>query len=142
MSDATAAQPPEWMQFINFSGRVTGETAQVIKQVAKNLGQSPEQVLAGLLHEAINAREYSDPSRTEANAKVETWVPNEGNGGFHVVTVVADGYGYLVAENSVGEERARVKIQMDDDEAHVADPADDLKRLMDAFNASDANPQG
>lgn len=105
----TDTQTPEWMQFINFDGRVTGQTAQVIKQVAEDRGLTPEQILAELLHESINRRGYGNPGRTEVDVKVEPMTINAGNGGFHVMTFVADGYGNLVAEDTNGKELARTE---------------------------------
>jgi hypothetical protein len=105
---------PDWMHFINFDGRVTGEIARVIEEVAADRGLTPQQILAELLHEAINGHGYGVPGRTETDVKVEPMTINAGNGGFHVVTVVADGYGYYVAENSAGEEQARVKVEEND----------------------------
>lgn len=101
------AETPDWMHFINFDGRVTGQTAEVIKQVADNRGLTPHQILAELLHEAINANGYGNPGRTEVDVKVEPMTINAGNGGFHVLTFVTDGYGYLLTEDSSGRELAR-----------------------------------
>jgi hypothetical protein len=126
---------PKWTQPINFDGQVTGQTAQVIKQVAEDRGLTPQQILAELLHEAINGRGYGNPGRTEVDVKVEPMTINTGNGGFHVVTVVADGYGSLLAENSAGEERARVKIATDGTDDDPVDPQTDLVRIMWAFHA-------
>lgn len=130
MTDATAPKP-EWMHFVNFDGRVTGQTAQVIEQVAEDRGLTPQQILAELLHEAINARGYGNPGRTEVDVKVEPWTANEGCGGFHVVTVVADGYGFVVAEDQNGKERARVACQTPDEAD--ANPGKDLADLMAEF---------
>jgi hypothetical protein len=122
---------PAWMQFINFDGRVTGETAKVIKDVAASRGLTPEQILAEALHAGLNTIGWGIPGRTETDVKVEPWTANEGCGGFHVVTVVADGYGFIVAEDQNGKERARVACQ-DPDEAD-ADPGKDLVNLMTEF---------
>lgn len=129
MADATPT--PEWLQFVNFEGRVTGPTAQVIKQVAEDRGITPEAVIAEALHAGINAIGWGNPGRTEVDAKVEKWTPNEGCGGFHVVTVVADGYGFVVAEDQNGKERARVACQTPEEAAK--NPGQDLADLMAAF---------
>lgn len=126
-----AAPTPEWMQFVNFDGRVTGQTAQVIKQVAEGRGVTPEQVLTEALCAGLNVIGWGIPGRTEVDVKVEPMTINAGNGGFHVVTVVADGYGSLVAEDTNGKERARVACQ-DPDEADT-DPGKDLANLMAEF---------
>lgn len=130
MADATPT--PEWMHFLNFDGRLTGATAQVVKQVAEARGISPTDLLDEVLSKAL-VDALSPHAVKATDVKVEPMTINAGNGGFHVVTVVADGYGYLVAEDSAGTERARVKCTEDTDDA-PADPADDLKRLMDAFD--------
>lgn len=114
MADTTPT--PTWMHFVNFDGRVTGQTAEVIKQVAEDRGLTPQQILAELLHEAINGRGYGIPGRTETDVKVEPMTINAGNGGFHVLTFVADGYGNLVAEDSAGVEKARCKWSTEDDD--------------------------
>ncbi|QNJ57712.1 hypothetical protein SEA_KEANU_107 [Streptomyces phage Keanu] len=116
-----AASKPEWMHFINFDGRVTGQTAKVIKDVAASRGLTPQQIIAELLHEAINGRGYGNPGRTEIDAKVEPMTINAGNGGFHILTFVTDGYGNLVAENSAGEELARTEWVTEDDEHDTHD---------------------
>lgn len=128
---ADAANTPEWLQFINFDGRITGPTAQVIKQVADFREVTPEQVLTEVLCAGLNASGYGNPGRSEVDAKIEPWTANEGCGGFHVVTVVADGYGFIVAEDQNGKERARVACQ-DPDEADT-DPGKDLVNLMTEF---------
>lgn len=125
---------PDWMHFINFDGRVTGQTAQVIEEVAADRGLTPQQVIAELLHEAINGRGYGNPGRTEVDVKVEPMTINAGNGGFHVVTVVADGYGNLVAEDTAGTELARVANRPG---ATLADLIADLTRQV---AANKANP--
>ena len=126
---ADNATRPAWMSFINFDGRITGETAQVIEQVAESLGEDPQTVIQHILTWALSEK-LGDAVR-RSDVKVEPMTINTGNGGFHVVTVVADGYGNLVAENQAGEEQARVKVDAEDD---AADTADDLKRLMDAWH--------
>lgn len=126
-----ATPAPEWMQFVNFDGRVTGQTAQVIKQVAEGRGVTPEQVLTEALCAGLNVIGWGIPGRTEVDAKVTPWTANEGCGGFHVVTVVADGYGFIVAEDQNGKERARVACQ-DPDEADT-NPGKDLANLMAEF---------
>lgn len=115
---------PGWMHFVNFDGRITGQTAEVIEQVAENRGLTPQQVVAEMLHEAINGRGYSNPGRTELDVKVEPMTINAGNGGFHVLTFVADGYGNLVAEDSAGRELARTEWASAADE-----PQDEFRQL-------------
>lgn len=127
-----------FMEFVNFDGTITGDTARELVRQAKRQGVKPQDLLASFLRYAL-AEATDGTTNTDNDVKVEPMTINAGNGGFHVVTVVADGYGYLVAENSAGEERARVKVETEDDEP--TDPAADLKRLMDAFDASEANPQ-
>jgi hypothetical protein len=130
MTDTTPATP-EWLKFINFEGRITGPTAQVIKDVAESRGVTPEQVLTEALCAGLNVIGWGNPGRSEVDAQITPWTPNEGCGGFHVVTVVADGYGFIVAEDQNGKERARVACQ-DPDEAD-ANPGKDLADLMAKF---------
>lgn len=125
----TNSQPAR-MHFINFDGRVDGETAKTIEEVAASRGLSPQQILAELLREAINRRGYGISGRTEIDVKVEPMTINAGNGGFHVLTVVSDGYGYLVAEDSAGTELARVAADQED--ADLADLVANLIRAKDA----------
>lgn len=130
MSDQTA-KLPEWLQFINFDGRISGQTAQVINEIAADRGLTPQQIIAEMLHEVVNGRGYSSPGRTEVDVTVEPMTINAGNGGFHVVTVVADGYGYLVAEDQDGAEKARINATEAYKEGKEA--ASDLIALMRAF---------
>lgn len=136
MTDANTPKPA-WMQFINFDGRITGETAQVIEDVAASRGLTPQQIVAELLHEAINGRGYGCPGKTEVDAKVEPMTINTGNGGFHVLTFVTDGYGNLVAENQAGEELARTEWVTEDDES---DTHDEFRQLAAIAFAKQAAP--
>ena len=134
----TGNEPEVWMERVNFDGHVTGETARALIRVAKARGVTPQEMIQDALRYALGeglADSLPGGADVSDDVKVEPMTINTGNGGFHVVTVVADGYGYLVAENSAGDERARVKVE---DESGPAD----LKRLMDAFDAAEANPQG
>lgn len=129
-TNATAT--PAWMHFVNFDGRLTGHTAQVVKQVAESRGISPQDLLGEILAEGLKAYNGTVPATVKADdVKVEPMTINAGNGGFHVVTVVADGYGSLVAEDTNGAERARVECQ-DPDEADE-NPGKDLADLMAEF---------
>lgn len=127
-NDTTPSAAVRRREFINFDGRITGETARLVKASAQVMGVTPQHVLqlalSSFLDQKLNVN-------TEGDVKVEPWTPNEGAGGFHVVTVVADGYGYLVAENAQGEERARVACQTPEEAADA--PGKDLRALMNAF---------
>lgn len=57
---------------------------------------------------------------------------NQGNNGFHLVTLVTDGYGNIVAENSEGVEGARIEC------TDSADP-DDTLSLMEVTRRYCAN---
>jgi len=120
---------PTWMQFVNFDGRITGETARLVKAAAEVQGVTPQELLNTVLVNALNGGLNRD---TSDDVKVEPMTINAGNGGFHVVTVVADGYGYLVAEDSNGVEKARVASNptTESEGAENAEFADDLGLLM------------
>lgn len=118
MSDTTPT--PEWMQFVNFEGRLTGTAAQVLKQVAEHRGISPIELLDEILTSTLMDKFNPHPVR-KTDVNVTEWTCNEGNGGFHVLTFVADGYGNLVAENAAGEELARTPWETEDDETDTHD---------------------
>lgn len=105
--------------WLNFDGRLTGEVARLVENVADARGLTPQaliaEVLAGGLSDRMAGRDVS------ANVKVEPMTINCGNAGIHVYTVVADLYGSLIAEDSAGQELARVDC--------TDDHADDLARL-------------
>lgn len=136
MTDANAT--PAWMNFVNFDGRLTGETARKAKETAEARGWTVHELLThiiagGLQVEAdVNdaclpvTEEWAKPVANDVT--VEPMTINAGNGGFHVVTVVADGYGYLVAEDQDGAEKARVEVA-----EHTDDAAADLVALMRAW---------
>lgn len=119
MTDANPTpQPvkPAWMHFVNFDGRLTGRTAEVVKQVAEARGLTPQDLLAEILTEGLKAYNGTTPTQPAPNdVKVEPMTINAGNGGFHVLTFVADGYGNLVAEDSTGAEKARMPWSTEDD---------------------------
>lgn len=129
---------PEWMEFVNFDGRITGQTARILKMSADFMGLTPTELLDQILTAALT--EKLSPATINSNdVKVEPMTINAGNGGFHIVTVVADGYGSLIAEDSNGAEKARVAIAEDPEDA---DPADDLVQLMQAFHAASVAEHG
>lgn len=111
---------PEWMHFVNFDGRLTGATAQVVKQVAAARGISPTDLLDEILSKAL-VDQLSPHAVKADDVKVEPMTINTGNGGFHVLTFVTDGYGNLVAENAAGEELARTEWVTEDDETDTHD---------------------
>lgn len=120
MADTNATSV--WMHFVNFDGRLTGTTAQVVKQVAERRGISPQDLLGEILAEGLKAYNGSTPAEVRPqDVKVEPMTINAGNGGFHILTFVADGYGNLVAENSAGEELARCEWSTEDDETDTHD---------------------
>lgn len=118
MADTNAT--PAWMHFVNFDGRLTGATAQVVKQVAEARGISPTDLLDEILSKAL-VDALSPHAVKETDVKVEPMTINAGNGGFHILTFVTDGYGNLVAENSAGEELARTPWTTEDDEHDTHD---------------------
>jgi len=61
-----------------------------------------------LLIENVLRRGMAFPTVERPTEVTERTLINEGNGGFHLVTLVSDGYGNIVAENAEGEEGARV----------------------------------
>lgn len=133
VSEATPEATPDWMHFINFDGRLTGETAKTVEHVAKAAGMTPHELLTKLLAEAL-ADKLSPHAVRDQDVKVEPMTINAGNGGFHVLTFVTDGYGSLVAEDTNGAEQARVENRGG---ATLADLVADLMR---AVAAAKANP--
>lgn len=122
----TGREPEVFMEFVNFDGRVTGETARALIRVAEASGVTPQEMIQSALRYALGeglADSLPGGVDVSGDVKVEPMTINAGNGGFHVVTVVADGYGFLVAEDDKGAERARVEVQEE------SGPAD-LQRLM------------
>lgn len=69
---------------------------------------------------------------------------NEGNNGFHLFTVVTDGYGNLIAEDTKGRELARVSIERNVDGERDDDPTDapfvKLTRLVFRVLEGDVEP--
>jgi hypothetical protein len=124
---------PDFLQFVNFDGRLTGATAQIVKQVAAAREISPADLLNEILAEAL-ADKFSPHAVKATDVKVQPMTINAGNGGFHVMTVVADGYGDLVAEDSSGAEQARVSNRPN---ATLADLIADLVRQV---AANKSNP--
>ncbi len=100
--------------FLNFDGRLTGDTATTVKKVAEAAGMTPHELLTKLLAEAL-ADKISPHAVRDQDVKVEPMTINAGNGGFHVLTFVTDGYGYLLTENSEGKELAREEWNTPDD---------------------------
>ena len=103
-----------FMEFINFDGRVTGETARALIRSAELQGISPQTLIENALRYVL-AEATDGTTNTDVDVKVEPMTINAGNGGFHVLTFVADGYGNLVAENSAGMELARAAWDTPDD---------------------------
>lgn len=114
------ASTPAWMHFVNFDGRLTGTTAQVVKQVAEARGLTPQALLDEVLTKALLDQLSPHPVKAD-DIKVEPMTINAGNGGFHILTFVTDGYGNLVAENGAGEELARTPWVTEDDETDTHD---------------------
>lgn len=105
---------PEALEFVNFDGRLTGATARTVKHVAKAAGVTPHELLSKLLAEALEDKLSPHAVRNE-DVRVEPMTINAGNGGFHVLTFVTDGYGNLVTEDSTGRELARGKWDTPDE---------------------------
>lgn len=109
MSDTDATSlVTDWLEFLNFDGRLTGETAKTVKAVAEATGLTPHELLTKLLAEAL-ADKLSPHAVRDQDVKVEPMTINAGNGGFHVLTFVTDGYGDLLTEDAHGQELAREK---------------------------------
>lgn len=117
---------------ILFDGVLTGDTARAVAKAAEGLNVHDllaDALLLGLakLAEGTDRRDVS----------VSPWTCNDGNNGFHLTTVVADGYGNLVAEDTNGKEMARVEVTYDEDGDDTQDPVGDLARLMKAYHTAD-----
>lgn len=96
-----------FMEFVNFDGRLTRQTARDVIKLAKQAGMPVHELLTYALQAGLDSYGIGDTSDT----KVEPMAINAGNGGFHLMTFVADGYGNLVAEDSNGKELARTEWQ-------------------------------
>ena len=127
-----------WMERVNFDGQVTGETARRLIKAAQAQGRKPQELIQDALRQVLG--DTLNAPTAERDITAEPMTINAGNGGFHVVTVVADGYGTLIAENSAGEERAKVKATNVGGED--IDPVGDLHKLITAWMGVEADPQG
>ena len=135
MTDTTPANAPAWMHFVNLDGRLTGQTAQVVMQVAAARGISPTDLLDEILSKAL-VDQLSPHAVKETDVKVEPMTINAGNGGFHLMTFVTDGYGNLVAEGTNGEELARAKWE----EVEEGGTHDQFRQLADQVFAKSEAP--
>lgn len=108
----TGAEREVWMERVNFDGQVTGETARALIKNAKRAGITPQEFIQNALRYALGeglADVLPSTADTSKDVKAEPMTINAGNGGFHVLTFVADGYGNLVVEDTNGKELARRK---------------------------------
>lgn len=105
---------------------MSGEALENARKVAELRGWTVEQLIAHTINVAMpdprshagTAGSWGEPV-VSTEAEVKPYTLNEGNGGFHVFTVVADGYGWLVAEDANGKELAREKADgVGDDPEH------------------------
>lgn len=117
MSDDTNAQAPaeadgEAVELYWAEVSYQGEALRIMREVAKLRGWTMEDLIAHLLVAAMpdagthiggpaEWRPLRDPL-----VRVEPYVVNSGAGGFHVLTLVTDGYGNVLAEDDKGEELA------------------------------------
>lgn len=98
---------------VNLELNLTGETARAVRELAGARGVDVNKVVEQLL-----TRSVSDTTG-DAGVEVLPYTINEGNGGFHLFTVVADGYGGLVSEDANGKQLVRVTSDGDaTDDAH------------------------
>ena len=133
----TGAEPETFLEFVNFDGRLTGETARAVIRHAEANGVTPQEALGSLLANAIWLSGLVASEIADRGVTVEPMTINAGNGGFHVLTFVADGYGNLVAEDSAGEELARMPWRTEDD-GH--DTHDEFRTLAGMAFAKQAAP--
>ena len=110
---------------INFEGKLSGDTATALRRAAEAAGVDVYALLSEVLATALADRLSPRPVKRN-EVKACPHVINEGGGGIHVYTVVNDGYGYLVAEDSQGTEQARVRAT---EHGASMDPTDDLATL-------------
>lgn len=80
-----------------------------IEETSKERGVEPEVLIEAMLCASLGI----DFSLTP-NVRPQNRI-NQGNGGFHVATIVTDGYGYFLTEDSEGRETSRVKADPDDE---------------------------
>lgn len=121
----TGSEREVWMERVNFDGHVTGETARALIRQATRRGVTPQELIRDVLRYALGESPLTDEVvgavDTDRDVTVEPMTINAGNGGFHVVTFVTDGYGNLIAENSAGMELASAKWAAADAEDETAE---------------------
>lgn len=110
---------------MNFEGQLSGEAADTLRRAADSLGIDPHALLSEVLATALADRLGPLPVKRR-EVRVTPHVINEGAGGTHVYTVVNDGHGHLIAEDSAGTELTRVRVT---EHGASMDPADDLAEL-------------
>lgn len=123
----TGREREVWMERVNFDGQVTGETARRLIKAAEVQGVRPQDLIRDALRQILGDTLNAPTAGRDVTA--EPMTINAGNGGSHAFTVVADGCGNLIAENSDGEELARVANQPN---ATLADLTADLTRRVEA----------
>ncbi|QJD54055.1 ribbon-helix-helix DNA binding domain protein [Streptomyces phage Galactica] len=133
----TGTEREVWMERVNFDGHVTGETARALIRQAARVGRNPHDLLQDLIRYGLG--ELLDGDAKDADVTVEPMTINAGNGGFHVVTFVTDGYGNLIAENSAGMELASAKWAAADAEDATAE--DDTTIFADLVKEAFAREQ-
>ena len=97
--------------FIDFDFTAEGKLRDKLAEAAKAAGVKPVDILRQALGAQLGEIAEGD---LQSNGVI-----NQGNGGFHIVTLVADGYGAVVAEDSRGAELARTNMEWDQE----ADPS-------------------
>lgn len=116
---------------IMFDGEISGQLAQVIQEEAAKKGVTPQGLLETILWAGLDASGYEVAPAPTTAVRVQPWTANEGCNGFHLFTVVADGYGTLIAEDAHGNELAKVPVV--EVGGYVVDPTQDLVNLMKAL---------
>lgn len=120
---------------LQFNVQLTGLAADAVDAYTRDRGLDLNAFIANVLALGLADR-LRGYSIRECDVTAGSHVVNEGGGGFHVVTVVNDGYGYLVAEDEQGKAQARVRAT---EHGASMDPTDDLAKLVRAWWAAVEN---
>lgn len=116
-----------------FRINVHGDLAAVLAETARMNGISIAHLIENTLRRSVGLAPFDGQVEV-----TEREVINEGNHGFHLLTVVTDGYGNFVAENSEGRALARVDVDQSPEACCTEQEAEELL----AANAAEAARRG
>lgn len=92
---------------INLELNLSGDTARAVRELADARDVDVNKVVEQLLTRAVS----DTTGDTGSGVAVAPYTINEGSGGFHLFTVVTDGYGSLISEDAHGKQLARVTAE-------------------------------